>query len=278
MQESILALRRYRRGLFDLLFLALFSIVSFILTLANSSFYLIFSPFLPTASYLFGKILAELSGLRLLLTAGIFTSLCLLAAWVGLRLLAAKRLRLMTVAAAFYAVDTAALLAFSVWQNFGIGRLDAFLHLFPLLSLIAAARAGNRLLKMPEPTARELGEMLLCAVPPPEGLPLATELGDLPPDDEDSLPLRPATPRKRCFFDREIFDLHILVTRARGLTELTVNGKVYAEVRGIRELTYSLSATVNGHRVTVRLLPGTLYARMLLLVDGRLAGEIRRYT
>ncbi len=277
MQESILALRRYRRGLFDLSVLALFSAVSLVLTLTDSSFYLIFSPFLPTAAYLLGKIAAELFGLRLLLTAGIFFSLCLVAVFVGLRLFAGKRLSLMTVGAILYAADTAVLLAFSLWQGFGIGKIDAALHLLPLLSLISAARAGARLRKMPEPTAEQLGEMLLAAMPPPEGLPLATELGDLPPDEEDTRPLRRSDAHGKRFFDRAIFDLQILVTRKRGLTELSVNGWVYAEVRGIREFTYSLTATVSGHRITVRLLPGTLYARMLLLVDGRLAGEIRRY-
>ena len=277
MQESILALRRYRRGLFHLSVLSLFAVVSFILALTDASFYLVFSPFLPTAAYLFGKILSELVGLRLLLTLGIFLSLCLLAAWVALRLLAGKRPYLLTVAAVLYALDTAVLLAFSLWQSFGIGRIDALLHLLPLFSLIAAARAGRVLARLPAPTPEMIGEMLLAAVPPPEGLPLGTEIGDLPPDGEESTPLRAATARKRRFFDREIFDLHILVTRARGLTELIVNGSVYAEIRGLREVAYSLSATVGGHRITVRLLPGILHARMILLVDGRLAGEIRRY-
>ncbi len=277
MQKSILALRRYKRGLFDLSVLALFGIVSFILTLTNASFYLVFSPFLPSGAYILGKAFSELFGLQILLTTGIFLSLCLLALFVWLRLFAGRRPRLMTAATVLYAIDTAALAAFSFWQGFGIGKIDVLLHLLLLLSLIAAARAGRILESMPEPTPEQLGEILLCAVPPPEGLPLGTEIGDAPPSAEDSLPLRPAVLRRRRFFDREIFDLHICVSRARGLTELAVNGEVYAEFRGIREFTYTLSATVNGHRITVRLLPGALYARMLLLVDGRLAGEIRRY-
>ena len=277
MQKLMIAMRRYGRGLADATVLALFGAVNLILALCDASFYLVFSPFLPTASYLLGAALAELLGSRTLLTAGIFFAFVTVAVWVFLRVRAARYHSAMWWITALYAVDTAVLALFSFGLDYGIGRVDVFFHLLALFALFSAARAGGVIAKMPEPVPELLGEMLLTVAPPPEGLPLGTEVGDAPPDETDTRPLRAAVPRRKTFFRVHLFGLAILVTRSRGLTELSVNGQVYAEMEGLLELAYSLTATVEGHRVTVRLTPGRLYGRMILLVDGRLAGEIRRY-
>ena len=277
MQKLMIAIRRYGRGLADTTVLALFGAVNLILALTDASFYLVFSPFLPTAAYIFGAAFAEAFGSRTLLTVGIFLSLVLVALWVYLRVRATRHHSAMWWVFLLYAVDTVALAAFSFTADYGIGRVDVFFHLLALIPLFASARAGRVIAKTPEPLPELIGEMLLTVAPPPEGLPLGTEVGDAPPDEADSKPLRAAVPRRRRFFEVQLFGLAILVTRSRGLTELTVNGQVYAEVEGMLELAYSLTATVEGHRVTVRLTPGRFYGRMLLLVDGRLAGEIRRY-
>ncbi len=277
MQRLMIAMRRYGRGLADVSILALFGAVNLIMALCDVSFYLVFSPFLPTAAYLYGAALATALGEQTLLTAGIFFSLVTVAVWVYLRVRATRRHGAMWWIAALYAADTAVLAVFSFTNGFGIGRVDVFFHLLALLPLLAAAHAGGVIAKTPEPLPELIGEMLLTVAPPPEGLPLGTEVGDAPPDGEDTAPLRAAVPRRRKFFEVYLFGLTILVTRSRGLTELSVNGQVYAEMQGVLELAYSLTATVEGHRVTVRLAPGRLYGRMLLLVDGRLAGEIRRY-
>ena len=277
MQRLMIAMRRYGRGLADVSVLALFSAVNLILALCDASFYLVFSPFLPTAAYLYGAAFSEALGNRALLTVGIFFALVLVALWVYLRICAARRHGAMWWIAILYAVDTAVLAAFSFGNGYGIGKLDVFFHLLALVSLLSAARAGSVITKTPEPLPELVGEMLLTVAPPPEGLPLGTEVGDAPPDETDTLPLRAAAPRRKTFFRVYLFDLAILVTRSHGLTELSVNGQVYAEMKGVLELAYSLTATVEGHRVTVRLTPGRFYGRMILLVDGRLAGEIRRY-
>ena len=276
MQSLLIAMRRYQRGISNLSILSLFGAVNLILALCDASFYLVFSPFLPTVSYLYGAVLAEVLGERALLTVGIFLALVLAASWLFLRVRAGRDHRMMWVATALYAVDTLVLALVSFGHGYGIGQVDVFFHLLMLPSLVSASRAGGVIHRAPEPAPEQVGEMLLTVAPPPEGLPLGTEVGDAPPE-EDSQPLRPAVPRRRKFFEVYLFGLRIEVLRSRGLTELSINGQVYAEMRGILELAYSLTATVEGHRITVRLAPGRLYGRMLLLVDGRLAGEMRRY-
>ena len=183
----------------------------------------------------------------------------------------------MRAATLYYAVDTAVLVVFSVLYDYPVGKIDILFHCMALISLLLACRAGRTIDAAPSPTPELLEEMLLNMSPPPEGLPVGTEVGDAPADEEDSRPLRPAVPRRRCFFDTTVLGLRIRVLRSRGLTELCVGDEVYAEVHGVFELAYSLTATVEGHRVTVRLSPGRFYGRMILVVDGRLVAELRRY-
>ena len=58
-----MSLRRYRRGLSSLTVLALFGTVNFIFALTKTSFYLVFSPFLPLFGYELGRAFATATGL-----------------------------------------------------------------------------------------------------------------------------------------------------------------------------------------------------------------------
>ena len=277
MQKMLIAIRRYQRGVSDLTMLFLFGTVNLICALTGSSFYLLFAPFLPTLCFYGGRWLSEGLGVKGFLTAGIFLSLCMLAVWVLLRIRARGHYRVMSGAALLYAIDALALAAFSLATDFVTGLADSILHILPLLLLFRAAHAGRQLDRMPVPAPEVIEAALREMVLPPEGTPPGTVIGDDEPDATDTVPLRPEVRRRRYFFKNRIFGLSIHVARGRGVTELCVNGQVYAEVRGVVELAYSLSATVEGHRITVRLSPGGMYGRMILLVDGRLAAECRRY-
>lgn len=278
MQELLLAIRSVRHGRTNLLFLSLLATVQFVLALTDASFYLFFSPSVPTLLYALGRVLGDRLGERALLTAAVFFSLCLLALWWYLALGTRRHIRTLTAGAVYYATDTALLAAFSLATGYGVGMADALLHLLALLFLIPSARAAGRLARAEREglDAAAVCALLLSITPPPEGLAPGTPLADDSPDGEDSIPLRPEVSRRRTLFDRTLLGLTIRVSRSFGLTELSVNGMVYAEQRGIRELAYTLTATVEGHRVTFRLYPSAFYARMILLVDGHLAGDKRR--
>lgn len=277
MQELILATRRYRRGLSWLSLITLFGAINFVLALTETPFYLIFSPFLPTLAYLLGSALAKALGESLLLTVGLFITFCLLLLWAVLRYGAGKGLRPLRIAIGYYTLDTVVLAAFSIGFDYTVGLVDILFHLLALVWLLSAARAGRLLKDTPVPTEEVLADMLGNLNPPPEGLALGTEIGDLAPDREDTASLRAAEKRGRVLLGSDVFDLGIRVVRSYALTELVVRGRVYAERRGTLELVYSLTATVEGHRITVRLSPGRFFGRMILLVDGRLAADIRRY-
>ena len=277
MQDMLLDLRRFQRGATDLTLISLFGILNFICAVGGTSFYMLFAPCLPTLFFYGGRWLSETFGMPWLLTAGIFLSLCMLALWALLRIRVRGRYRVMLAATLLYAADTVCLVVFSLSTGFVTGLADAFLHLLFLIPLFRAVLAGRRIERMPALTPELLEATLRPLVLPPEGTPLGTPIGDAPPDEADTPPLRPEVRRKRYFFKKQIFGLTVHVARARGVTELCVNGQVYAEIRGIVEFAYSLSATVEGHRITVRLSPGGMYGRMILLVDGRLAAECRRY-
>lgn len=277
MQEILLSIRRYQRAMSDLTLIALFGAVNLFCALFGSSFYMLFAPCLPTLLYYGGRHLSERLEIPALLTVGIFLSLCMMAVFFFLRFLSRGRYRVMLAAAILYGVDTAILAAFSLSAGFVTGLADSLLHLWVLLVLVRAVLAGRRIDRMPIPTSEDIEEMFRELALPPEGTPPGTLVGDAPPDESDSIPLREEVPRRKYFFRKTVLGLKIRVPRSHGLTELCINGQVYAEVRGVVEFAYSLTATVEGHRVSVRLSPGGLYGRMVLFVDGRLAAERRRY-
>lgn len=272
-----MAMRRYRRGVSFLSMFALFGAANLVFSLTDTAFYLIFSPFLPSAVYELGAAFSVKVGATLPLTVGIFLSLITVALWVILRIFSVKSPVAMGIAVAYYAVDTVALSAFSLAFNYSVGLVDIGFHVLALILLIMAAHAASVLRRSPAPSEEVIGEMIESLAVPPEGLPLGTEIGDRPPDAEDTVPLRAAEARGRVLLGSDVFGLSVRAVRSYGLTELVVRDQVYAERRGVAELVYSLTATVDGHRITLRFSPGRFYGRMILLVDGRLAADIRRY-
>ncbi len=277
MQEVVIALRRYRRGAFYFSFVALFSLVEYILVLTNAKFHLFFSSFLPVFSFFLGKLFSVSLSEKLLLTAGIFISLCLLALLFYLRFKVNARPSVFLFVALYYLLDTLVLLGFALFCGDMVRLIDAVLHFFPLFSFLLAARAGHFLERVEEPTPAVMMEMLNTMLLPPEGLPAGAPVGDAEPDAEDSVPLREEAPRGRCLVAATLAGLDIRALRSYGLTELSVNGKVYAEQRGVLEVAYRLTATVEGHRITLQFSAGKLYGRLILLVDGRLLADVRRY-
>ena len=277
MQRFLLEMRHYRRGIGDLSLIALFGVVSLVLTLTDSTFTLILAPFLPTLAISLADVLSARLGIVSIMTVGIFFSLCVTAAWFFLCYYAKRHSAVMIAATALYAADLLVLFVFSVTSSYAFGMTDSALRLFLLLPMIRASVAAVRIGRMPPPDPTELERMMQNLVPVPNDARIGDSVGDLPPEESDSLPLRDAVPRRRTFFDARLFDMHITVVRSRGLTELCVDGKVYAEAVGVVELFYVLSATVSGHRITARFVPGSFSATMILTVDGYLLGRLRRF-
>ncbi len=276
MQRLLIEMRRQRRGLVDLFVIALFGAVNFILTLSDSSFTLILSPFFTTFVYSFLAALSRRLGETAVLTVGIFLGLCLSALWFFLWYYGRESRRVLLFATVLYGGDTLLLFLFSLRYSYGIGLADTLFHLYFLYTLLRAALAARRLEKSTPPKLDEIEAMLGALMEDPEAAEIGDSVGDAPADATDTPPLREAVPRRRTLILTERCGLHIAVTRSYGLTELSVNGKVYAEQRGVFELAYTLTATVGGHRITVRFYPGNVRATMTLLLDGVLIERIHR--
>lgn len=276
MQKMLIEMRRYRRALADLFVIALFGAVNLVLTLSDSSFTLILSPFSTTFVFSVLSALASRLGRTTLLTVGIFLALCLSAVWFFLWYYSRRSRRALIAAATLYTADTLLLAWFSLRYSYGIGLADTLLHLVFLYTLIRGVMAFGHLEKNAPPRLDEIESMLATLMEDPESPALGDAVGDAPADTEDTPPLREAVPRRRTLIRAEREGLAITVTRSYGLTELSVNGRVYAEVRGVFELAYTLTATVGGHRITVRFYPGNVRATMTLLFDGVLIERIHR--
>lgn len=69
-------------------------------------------------------------------------------------------------------------------------------------------------------------------------------------DVEDSIPLRDDKPKGRVLVGINHLGMDIVVKRRRKITELIIDGKVYAEFVGYLELKYRLVAFVNNRKVS----------------------------
>jgi len=68
--------------------------------------------------------------------------------------------------------------------------------------------------------------------------------------NDTSKPLRPDDKKGRILIAAKYEDMQISMKRIRGLTELIVNGNVYAEIEGVLEFEYTLTANINGKMIS----------------------------
>lgn len=273
MEQLLRALGRYRRAALYLTWISFLGILNFFLSVSGRRFYFFIGAFMPKAIFLYGKAIAGISG-QIFLTGGAFLAICLCALYVYLRYRSAKSGRVLTVAAVLYGLDTAALFLFSL-AGYGLpGLADTVLHVYVLTILVRGARAGWYLDRvMQSDTVRmQLASLLTGGT----DMPVDAEGNTLPANGYDTIPLRPEEPKNAYLFHRRYGGMEIRVAFSPELTELSVNGMVYAECRGRWEPAHALSAVVSGHCICVGLCRGTSCPDMILEVDGREIDRFRR--
>ncbi len=273
MEQLLRALGRYRRAMTFLTWISLLGAMNFFLCIGGRTLYFFIGTFLPTAVFLYGKSIAPTGG-QVFLTGGIFLALCLCALYAYLRFRAGRRGRSMITAAVLYGADTVALTFFSL-LGYGLpGLVDALLHAYALSVLVRGACAGawlDRAMQSDSLREQMTSLMIQNEMAYVNGLENAVFQGA-----SDTLPLRPAEPKNAYLFHHRFEELEIRVSFSAELTELSVNGMVYAECRGMWEPAHALSAVVGGHRISVGLCHGTSCADMVLEIDGREIDRFRR--
>jgi len=241
--------KRYKSARGNLLAMVVLTAVNIGLSVAGSGRTFLFRAFLPELAIDFFSDIAPWAGFAIAaLLLGLYV-LC----WA----LSKKEPAWMTAALVLFAIDTAVVLVlFAVIclaGEFEFGMvLEIAFQAWVLYYLLASVLAAKELKNMPEAELIAQNEPILCPA-------------------EESVPLRERSPKGRLILRHVTEDgLEIEVARVRGVTELLADGMVYAELRGVIELAYELTACVRGHSIRTTLDAGAL---MELYVDGVRVGK-----
>lgn len=260
MQSRINAEKNFTKSRNNLLAVVLFSLVNVVLTLFNAEISFLFSATFPMVSIGFGTALFEETGSNVFMIIGIIIALISIAFYGLCFLLSKKNKAFILVAFVFFVMDTLLLILFIVIAFDASILLDIVFHAWILYYLIIGVKASSDLKKMPPEEAQDAAALDL-----PQHT--QTEAG------RQSVALRPESEKGRVLLSQEFQNLSIVVKRAYGVTELIVNGMVYAEQTGVMETSYALEANVEGVSIKTTM---SYTALMCLYINGNLMAKKRR--
>lgn len=177
-----------------------------------------------------------------------------------------------------FSIDTAVLL-FDVLPNFDFSYIiDILFHGWVIFDLIMGVRSCSKLKKMSvqDDFVRQNSADADFYTPYPDGAAgnsFQNHLNDSEYEPQDSAPLRISENKGRVIMSAEYNGMNVEVRRSKGLTELIVNGKVYAEKKGVIETEYTICARVSGVEFSTTM---TMQSVMFLFADGKqIAKKIR---
>lgn len=278
--DKVLKLKKWiKTAKSTILIVAVLTIVNTVLIAVNADTVFTFSAYIPQ---LITAVFAELAleeGNNSLIFIGaaisIFIALIYVAIWQGSK----KKDSLITVSLVLFSIDSGVLL-FDAVSYFDVSFIiDIFFHGWVIFDLIMGVSSYSKLKKMPEELrVLQQNEEQTGYYNP---VPMGTDANNNAPyqpagfenEQADSTPIRISENKGRAVISAEYNGMNVEVRRSRGLTELIVDGKVYAEQKGIVETEYTLYAKVSGVLFSVTM---TVQSVMFLYADGQeIAKKIR---
>jgi len=256
----------------NLLAMIILTSINILLAVANSDLYFLFSANIPRVLFYLG------SGFSV--TFGIIAAFIAISFYVVCWVLSKNHRGWIVAALAFFIID--ALILLWILFNF-VYRVDFSLIIelvfFAVIMyhLISGTRAWYSLRKMPPEDEQNEAESatsdLVNKTIPIAQMPL-------------SMPIREASKKGRVLISQNYNNMEIIVKRALGVTELIVNGMVYAEKTGLHEKkTYVLEVNVNDVIINAtteilsmkEMLKDDSLPTVYLYVNGNLLAEKKRY-
>lgn len=270
--------RQIKSAKASILVVAVFTIINTILIVTNADVIFTFSPHVPQIiTSVFVELAAD-EGARdyiwLGVAFGVFAGLVYAGCWLGSR----KYNAFITVTLVLFAVDSAVLI-FDVFSYFDASVLiDLGFHALVLYDLTVGVLACKKLKKLPaaEGIDRETfdgeidGDVYDYSNYSAEN-DAANEYQNVSSYDAgtlyDSNPIGYPVEKSRLIMSADYRGMTVEVRRSRGLTELIVDGMVYAQRKGIVESEYTLTAKVSGVIFSTTM---TEYSVMYLYADGQM--------
>ncbi|MBP3445672.1 MAG: hypothetical protein J6K64_00180 [Clostridia bacterium] len=261
---------RYKNSIANILFIIGFTTLNAVLLLLNSSTYFLFSAFLPYLAvdygmYFCGMYPAEYyvgdeaflnkSFLVTMIAVAAVMLVLYLVSWLGAK---KKKIGWLIFALVFFAIDTAAMLAFTPIAADSI--VDIVFHIWVIGSLGMGIHAYYKMKKLPE--EEPVPEAVAEAVPGE---------GEFQPNTP-VLRMADTETKARVFVQADFYGKHIEFRRVKRTNELVINGMVYDEYEALAESAHTLTAVIGGQKFEA-VFDG--FTNVMIFVDGQ---EIARAT
>lgn len=284
----------------NLLFVVIFTSVNVLLTITNSDFHLLFSASIPILLFYTGLEFYELYGNPSFYTIGIIAAFVAIFFYALCWLLSKNRGGWIVVALVYFSIDVLILvgLAFSVAGGISFNMIvEMAFFAWIFYYLISGTRAWYNLKNMPPHDDSEQGQVLQGQFF--DETVSEANLGQMVSENtvklSKTIPIAqiPSTiairiqneKKGRILISQNYNNMEILVKRAFGVTELIVNGRVYAEKTGIIEHSYVLEVNVNNTIINLTMesppwkvaIEKEALPTMYLYVNGNLLAEKVRY-
>ena len=278
MQEVIKLKKWIKTAKTTIFLVAVLTFVNTLLIAFNSGTVFTFSAYIPQlVVYIFADAAADLQVKNYLYIGAaiaILISLVYLALWLG----AKKKDAMIAAALVLFSIDTAVLLL-DVIPYFDFSYIiDILFHGWVIFDLVMGVCSCSKLRKMSvqDNFVQQNSAASDFYTPYSDGAEdksFQNHSTDFEYEPQDNAPLRISENKGRVIMSAEYNGMNVEVRRSKGLTELIVNGKVYAEKKGVIETEYTICARVSGVEFSTTM---TMQSVMFLFADGKqIAKKIR---
>ena len=256
--NSSLAVRRYRAarsGLMAMILLTVFNTV--MAAVGELDSYFVFSDYLAYYCAGFGRLYYEDSGMGAYLAAGCALAALILLPYLLCWIFSKKRRGWLIAALVMFSIDTLLVIMDAIGFMDISYLLDIGFHILLLVELVLGICVGkDALAEMHSPKAVADTEFHDASI---GGLPDTPALG-MPQEER----------KYRVVVEAQYGSRTIQMRRSYGLTELVIDGRLYAQRKGVSEMPYRLTARVDGHEIATALLPSNLQT---IEVDGAIIAK-----
>ncbi len=222
--------QQYATARSNLLLMLLFTVINIVLLVAQTDTMFLFSATVPYFTMALGIYGENTIFLGICICVTVITLVLYALCW----LLSKKHRGWMIAALVLFILDTVALAALYLSVDDFTGILDALIHIWVLYYLILGVVSGKK----------------LSDLPPEQDADTVQAAGETPA--EVMAPRLAETDVKaRILAETTAFGRHIVYRRVKRTNQLVIDGYVYDEMEMLVEPAHVLSATVDGHNVTV---------------------------
>lgn len=257
---------------------AVLTFVNTLLIALNSGTVFTFSAYIPQlVIYIFADAAADLQ-VKNYLYIGAAIAILISLVYLSLWLVSKKKDAMIAAALVLFSIDTAVLLLDVIPYFDFIYIIDILFHGWVIFDLVMGVRSCSKLKKMSvqDNFVQQNSADADLYTPYSDGAAdksFQNHLTDFEYEPQDNAPLRISENKGRVIVSAEYNGMNVEVRRSKGLTELIVNGKVYAEKKGIIETEYTIRARVSGVEFSTTM---TMQSVMFLFADGKqIAKKIR---